>query len=58
MLSKEEAKEKLKQLIKEFSEGEKYWDSKPEEDIKHQFIEPLFEEIGWDRKDILKNKEF
>ncbi|MEK6913750.1 MAG: N-6 DNA methylase [Nanoarchaeota archaeon] len=57
MLSKEEAKEKLKQLIQEFSEGEKYWDSKPEEDIKHQFIEPLFEDIlGWGRKDISKEQ--
>lgn len=34
MITKEEAKEKLKQLVKEFEEGEKYWDTKPEEDIK------------------------
>ena len=55
MITKEEAKERLKSLIKDFKEGEKYWDSKPEEDIKHQFIEPLFEEVlGWDRKDISK----
>lgn len=55
MITKEEAKEKLKSLIKDFKDGEKYWDSKPEEDIKHQFIEPLFEEVlGWDRKDISK----
>ena len=57
MLSKEEAKEKLKQLVQEFKDGERYWDSKPEEDIKHQFIEPLFEDIlGWDRKDISKEQ--
>jgi len=55
MLTKEQAKEKLKQLIQDFKEGEKYWDTKPEEDIKHQFIEPLFEDIlGWDRKNISK----
>ena len=57
MLTKEEAKDKLKQLIKDFSEGEKHWDSKPEEDIKYQFIEPLFEDVlGWNRKDISKEQ--
>ncbi|MBU3907338.1 MAG: N-6 DNA methylase [Nanoarchaeota archaeon] len=55
MINKEEAKEKLRELVKQFSEGQKYWESKPEEDIKHQFIEPLFEEIlGWDRKEVQK----
>ena len=55
MLSKEEAKDKLKKLVDYFSENPKYWDSKPEEDIKHLFIEPLFEEVlGWDRKDVSK----
>ena len=54
MTTKDKAKEKLKQLIQDFKEGEKYWDTKPEADIKHQFIEPLFEEVlGWDRKDVL-----
>src|SRR3989344_4265357 len=57
MITKEEAKEKLKQLIKNFSDGEKYWDSKPEEDIKYQFIEPLFEDVlGWNRKEISKEQ--
>src|SRR3989344_4530188 len=57
MITKEEAKEKLKQLIKDFSEGERHWDSKPEEDIKYQFIEPLFEDVlGWNRKDISKEQ--
>jgi len=55
MITKEEAKVKLKKLVDNFSENPKYWDSKPEEDIKHLFIEPLFEEIlGWDRKDVSK----
>ena len=31
-INKEKAKEKLKQLIKEFLESEKYWETKPEED--------------------------
>ena len=39
MLTKEEAKEKIKELVKTFREGETYWNSKPEEDIKFQFIE-------------------
>jgi len=50
----EEAREKIKSLVKDFSENPKYWDSKPEEDIKFQFIEPLFEALGWERKEISK----
>ena len=59
MLSKEEAKEKLKKLVDNFSENPKYWDFKPEEDIKHLFIEPLFEEVlGGIGKMSLKNQGF
>jgi len=55
MISKEEAKGKIKELIKEFSEYSKEkLDSMPEEDIKFQFIEPLLEYLGWERKDITK----
>ena len=52
-MNKEEAKEKIRELVKNFSNNPKYWDSKPEEeeDIKFQFIEPLFEALGWERKD-------
>lgn len=58
MITKEEAKEKLRELIKDFSEGEKYWDTKSEETIKKQFIEPLFENVlGWNRKDILMEEQ-
>ncbi len=54
MLNKEEAKERLKVLVKEFAEAEKYYSEKSEETIKKQFIEPLFQEVlGWDRKDFL-----
>ncbi|MBM3233895.1 hypothetical protein FJZ19_02250 [Candidatus Pacearchaeota archaeon] len=57
MLTKEEAKEKIAKLVKEFSEIHKaHLDSMPEEDIKFQFIEPLFEALGWERKDISKEK--
>ena len=58
MVTKEEAREKLKQLVKDFSAIHKsYLDSMPEEDIKHQFIEPLFEEVlGWERKSVLKEQ--
>ena len=57
MLTKEQAKEKLKHLVKDFSEIPKsHLDSMPEEDIKFQFIEPLFEALGWERKSIQKEK--
>src|SRR3989344_8309273 len=55
MMDKEEAKEKIKALVKDFSEIPKqHLDSMPEEDIKFQFIEPLFEALGWERKEISK----
>jgi len=54
-MDKEEAKEKIKALVKDFSEIPKqHLDSMPEEDIKFQFIEPLFEALGWERKEISK----
>lgn len=56
MITKEEAKEKIKKLVETFSENPKYWDAKPEEDIKFQFIEPLFEALGWERKEISKEQ--
>ena len=56
MITKEEAKEKVKELVEQFSSIPKSnLDSMPEEDIKFKFIEPLFEILGWERKDI--NKE-
>lgn len=56
MISKEEAKERIQKLVSDFSENPKYWDTKPEEDIKFQFIEPLFEALGWERKEISKEQ--
>jgi mRNA-degrading endonuclease YafQ of YafQ-DinJ toxin-antitoxin module len=54
MITKEEAKEKIKQLVKEFSEIPKaHLDSMPEEDIKRIFITPLLEYLGWGKFDIL-----
>jgi len=56
MTTKEEAKEKVKELVEQFlSVSKTNLDSMPEEDIKFKFIEPLFEILGWERKDI--NKE-
>ncbi len=56
MITKEEAKKEIKKLVEEFSSIPKSnLDSMPEEDIKFKFIEPLFEILGWERKDI--NKE-
>ena len=53
MITKEEAKENIKKLVKEFSEYSKEeLDRKSENQIKSEFIDPLFEALGWDmRKD-------
>jgi len=53
MVKKEEAREKVKKLVKEFSEYSKEeLDKKSENQIKSEFIDPLFEALGWDmRKD-------
>lgn len=50
---KEEAKIKILKLVKEFSELTKEdYSSKSENQIKSEFIDPLFEALGWDmRKD-------
>ena len=54
MISKEEAKEKIKKLVEEFKEIPKsHLDSMPEEDIKRIFITPLLEYLGWGKFDIL-----
>jgi hypothetical protein len=49
----EEAKEKIKNLVSEFSSFSKEQiDGKSENQIKSEFIDPLFEALGWDmRKD-------
>ena len=55
-MDKEKAKERVRELVKEFSEYSKdELNSMSEEDIKFKFIEPLFKALGWERKDI--NKE-
>lgn len=58
MLTKEQAKERIGNLIKEFSELTKeQLDIKSENQIKSEFIDPLFEALGWDmRKDITMRK--
>ncbi len=58
MITKEEAKERVKQLVKEFSEIPKsYLDTMPEEDIKRLFITPLLEALGWNKFDILSESK-
>lgn len=55
MLTKEEAKERVKCLVKEFSEIPKsQLDELKEDQVKWLFIEPLFEALGWGKKDIEK----
>jgi len=57
MITKEEAREKIKQLVKDFSEIPKQQlDSMPEEQIKFIFMEPLLEALGWQKKDIVKEQ--
>jgi hypothetical protein len=53
MLNKEEAKLKIIELVKEFSELTKDdCSTKSENQIKSEFIDPFFEALGWDmRKD-------
>src|SRR3989344_4640839 len=53
MVTKEEAKERVKQLVQEFKEIPKsHLDSMSEEDIKRLFITPLLELLGWKKFDI------
>ena len=55
MVTKEEAKERVKDLVKEFSEIPKLQlDEMKEEQIKWLFIEPLIEALGWEKKSIEK----
>ena len=55
MITKEQAKEKIKLLVKDFSEIHKsQLDEMKEEQIKWLFIEPLLEALGWEKKDIEK----
>ena len=57
MITKEEAKEKIRGLQEKFlSIPKEKLDSMSEDDIKFQFIEPLFLALGWDRDDIEKEK--
>src|SRR3989344_3075477 len=59
MLTKEEAKEKVKQLVQEFKEiQKKILDEKSEDQIRVEFIDPLFEALGWDmRKEAERNEQ-
>ncbi|MBU2052915.1 MAG: N-6 DNA methylase [Nanoarchaeota archaeon] len=53
-MDKEKAKERVKQLVKEFSEFSKEdLDKKSEIQIQYEFIDELFKALGWDmRKDV------
>ena len=54
-MNKEEAKEKIKKLVDDFSEIPKsQLDEMKEEQIKWLFIEPLLEALGWEKKEIEK----
>jgi len=53
--SKEEAKEKIRELIEKYEKVKQSGKIKnyTEEDTKKSFIEPFFEALGWD----IRNKE-
>jgi predicted RNA methylase len=57
-ITKEEAKEKVKELVKEFSHyTREELNNKSEDQIRAEFIDPLFEALGWDmRKDAQRNQ--
>jgi len=53
--NKAAAKEKIRKLVEEFSKrSREELDSKPEEQIKWHFIEPLLGALGWEKQDIDK----
>ena len=60
MLDKEEAKEKIKELIEQFSgiaKNKDYFNEYNEENTKWQFIEPLLTAVlSWQREDIVKEQ--
>ena len=53
-MDKEESKERIKQLVKEFSEySEEELNKKSEIQIQYEFIDELFKALGWNmRKDV------
>ena len=54
-VTKAAAKEKVRKLVEEFSKhSREELDSKPEEQIKWHFIEPLLLALGWEKQDIDK----
>ena len=54
MISKDEARARVKELVEEFSEFSKVeLDKKSEVQIQYEFIDELFGALGWDmRKDV------
>ena len=59
MITKEQAKIKVSDLVKDFSQIPKEkLDEKSEFQIQSEFIDPLFEALGWDmRKDAQREKK-
>ena len=51
MITKEKAKEKIKELVDDFlSVPKEKLDEKSEFQIQTEYIDPLFEALGWDMK--------
>jgi len=55
MLNKEQAKEKLKNLVKDFKNNPDYYKKLSEADVEDKLVNELFVNIlGWDKKDYEK----
>lgn len=62
MTSKEEAKSIIQQIVDDFERNRSYYQKTDEANIESKLLEPLFEALGWNKKDFekrpkLKRKE-
>ena len=57
MVSKEEAKEKIKRIIDDFRENYKKYEKELEANTETKLVEPLFEALGWTKKDFVKQEK-
>lgn len=55
--TREEAKQKVEQLVNEYDSNEDYYMETDEANIETKLIEPLFESLGWTKKDFEKRQK-
>lgn len=56
-LTKEQAKQTVEQLVNEFESRKDYYFKTDEANIETKLIEPLFEALGWTKKDFEKRQK-